>query len=290
MMQQGADLIRPLNTPGWQGNRFMWNRLRRKLTQCLSDLTATPPADAVPLGSLSDLGDVAVFAPHPDDESLGCGGLIGLLKRAGNSVHVVVMTDGTGSHPNSQRYPAPRLAALRRDEARAAVIELGLNPGAELAFLGLTDREVPANPDAGGFTDAVDAVAAMLKRWRIDTIVSPLRSDAHDDHRASFRIIMAATNQLDRRPRLLEYGIWGTPGRAGVAVDPAGIGFRQYFIDVSAVLRRKKAAIACHRSQTTDLIDDDPNGFRLSARTIAHFGTRWELFHEAQQPSHGSHP
>jgi hypothetical protein len=51
---------------------------------------------------------------------------------------------------------------------------------------------------------------------------------------------------------------------------------------VSRVLRRKKAAIACHRSQITDLIDDDPTGFRLSPGTIAHFCTRWEIFYEAR--------
>ena len=242
---------------------------------------ARPPEDAAELGPLVALGRVAVFAPHSDDESLGCGGLIARLKDGGSLVHVVVMSDGSASHPNSRRYPGPKLAALRQTEARAAVAKLGLDPASDLEFLGLPDRAVPGEAGTPAFTAAVDTVASLLSRWGIDTVVAPLRGDAHDDHRASFRVIDAAMNRQQRRPRLLEYGIWGTPGRAGVAIDPNQPPFRHSFIDVSRVLRRKRVAIACHRSQTSNVIDDDPTGFRLSPRTIAHFSTRWETFHEA---------
>jgi LmbE family N-acetylglucosaminyl deacetylase len=265
-------------------------RLLRKLGRLLGRLVgrdnavaALPPDGAAELGPLTALGRVAVFAPHPDDESLGCGGLIARLKDEGSAVHVVVVSDGSGSHPNSRRYPGSKLAALRQTEARAAVARLGLDPAGELEFLGLPDRAVPGESGTPAFTAAVDTVNVLLSRWGIDTVVAPLRGDAHDDHRASFRIIDAAMNRLERRPRLLEYGIWGTPGRAGVAVDPEQTPFRHYFIDVSRVLRRKRAAIACHRSQIGNMIDDDPTGFRLSPGTIAHFSTRWETFHEASQ-------
>ena len=67
-----------------------------------------------------------VLAPHPDDESLGCGGLIAESCARGRDVHVAILTDGTGSHPSSPSYPAPRLRALRQREALAAVEALGL--------------------------------------------------------------------------------------------------------------------------------------------------------------------
>lgn len=262
----------------------MWRRLLGKLNGLFGRgdaAWASSPPDATTLGPLAALGRVAIFAPHPDDELLGCGGLIARLKDGGSAVRVVVMSDGSFSHPNSRRYPGPKLAALRQTEARAAVARLGLDPAGELEFLGLPDGAVPGEAGTAAFAAAVDVVADLLSRWRTDTVVAPLRGDAHDDHRAAFRIIDAALDRLERRPRLLEYGIWGTPGRAGVAIDPRQTPFRHYFIDVSRVLRRKRAAIACHRSQITNLIDDDPTGFRLSPRTIAHFSTRWERFHEA---------
>jgi LmbE family N-acetylglucosaminyl deacetylase len=262
----------------------VWRRVLRRLKRLLGrgdEAARLPPAGATELGKLASLGRVAVFAPHPDDESLGCGGLIARLHDAGSRVHVVVMSDGSFSHPNSQRYPRSKLAALRETEARDAVAKLGLDPANDVEFLGLPDGAVPGEAGTAEFAAAVDAVATRLARWGVDTVVAPLRGDAHDDHRASFRIVNAALDRLERRPRVLEYGIWGTPGRAGVAIDPDQTQFRHTFIDVSQVLRRKRAAIACHRSQIINLIDDDPTGFRLSPRTIEHFCTRWESFYEA---------
>ena len=69
-----------------------------------------------------------VVAPHPDDESLACGGLIADACRQGLRGKVVIVSDGAGSHPNSKAYPPDRLRALREEEARRAGAELGLKP------------------------------------------------------------------------------------------------------------------------------------------------------------------
>ena len=83
-----------------------------------------------------------VVAPHPDDESLACGGLIADACRQGLRGKVVIVSDGAGSHPNSKAYPPDRLKALREEEARRAGAELGLEPE-DMLFLGLPDRFVP---------------------------------------------------------------------------------------------------------------------------------------------------
>ena len=69
-----------------------------------------------------------VVAPHPDDESLACGGLIADACRQGLRGKVVIVSDGAGSHPNSKAYPPDRLTALREEEAKRAAAELGLKP------------------------------------------------------------------------------------------------------------------------------------------------------------------
>src|ERR1700733_13862702 len=83
-----------------------------------------------------------VVAPHPDDESLACGGLIADACRQGVRGKVVIVSDGAGSHPNSRAYPPDRLSSLLEEEARQAGAELGLRPE-EMLFLGLPDRFVP---------------------------------------------------------------------------------------------------------------------------------------------------
>jgi LmbE family N-acetylglucosaminyl deacetylase len=83
-----------------------------------------------------------VVAPHPDDESLACGGLIADACRQGLRGKVVILSDGVGSHPNSKAYPWDRLKSLREEEARRAGAELGLK-SEDMLFLGLPDRFVP---------------------------------------------------------------------------------------------------------------------------------------------------
>jgi LmbE family N-acetylglucosaminyl deacetylase len=80
-------------------------------------------AHSLPLCPLRDaLGDrpFIVVTPHPDDESLGCGGLIADACRQGVRGKVVIVGDGAGSHGNSKAYPPERLTALREVEARQA--------------------------------------------------------------------------------------------------------------------------------------------------------------------------
>ncbi|MFZ1431665.1 MAG: PIG-L family deacetylase [Geminicoccaceae bacterium] len=83
----------------------------------------------VELDALTRGRGVVVVAPHPDDESLGCGGLIAACCAHGIEVRLLVLSDGTGSHPNSRRYPADRLRDLREAELEQATSILGLPAG-----------------------------------------------------------------------------------------------------------------------------------------------------------------
>src|ERR1700753_4096951 len=99
----------------------------------------------LPLGRLDDVigsGTCLILAPHPDDESLGCGGLIAACVEAGRSPLVVVLTDGAGSHPNSRAFSPVRLRARRAQEVRDAVGILGLKEN-RLVFLDQPDAAAP---------------------------------------------------------------------------------------------------------------------------------------------------
>src|ERR1700677_4731820 len=87
-----------------------------------------------------------ILAPHADDESLGCGGLIAACCQRGRPPFVVILTDGAASHPGSREYPPDRLRALRAQEARRAVATLGLTPD-NLAFFSYPDAALPSGPE-----------------------------------------------------------------------------------------------------------------------------------------------
>ena len=167
-------------------------------------------------------GTLLVFAPHPDDESLGAGGVLALSSKA----VVAFATDGEAGAPCALR--GRRLAALRRREARAACRVLG----AEGEFWGLHDGGLKGE---GGL--ALRA-AASLEKWMPRVVLAPDARDPHPDHRALARAVASAVSALParRRPRVLAYEVTGS-----VRPDLAA--------DVSRAMSRKLRALACHRTQ-----------------------------------------
>jgi LmbE family N-acetylglucosaminyl deacetylase len=233
-------------------------------------------AQSFPVSSLKQRlgeGGLAVVAPHPDDESLGCGGLIAAARAEGRPVRVLIVSDGTGSHPASKAYPKARLRDLREDEARQAVKELGLDPNKDIKFLRLPDRFVPGD---GPFAEkTIERIVTSAREVGAAALFVSWRHDPHCDHQASCRLARTAQRRLTG-VKLFEYTIWGAALPAETPVEPAG-GFR---LEIAQHLARKRRAIDAHRSQTTDLIADDPNGFRLTGTDLARFALVHEFFFE----------
>ena len=232
---------------------------------------------ATELIDLQLIGSALVVAPHPDDESLGCGGTIARLRAMGHSVHTLFVSDGTLSHPNSRAYPAPRLRDLREKEARSALQILGVADEA-CTFMRLPDRHVPL-PHEPGFAEAVAVVAALIDQLKPTTVFMPWRRDPHPDHRAAWHIGQAALENQTTPVRVLEYLIWlwelGTPDD-----QPNSDEVQIWRVSISEVMVRRNRAIAAHQSQVTRLIDDDPTGFYLSPELLTHFAQPRELFLE----------
>ena len=219
-------------------------------------------------------GACVILAPHPDDESLGCGGLIAELCALGTPPVVVILTDGAGSHPNSRRYPPARLAALRAAEVAAALRLLGLPPG-RLHHLGASDS---AAPHGGlGLDRLADRLASMALEAKAATVLTTWPHDPHCDHLAAWHVAASAAKRAALR--LLCYPVWGwTLPPDTVLPDRTWTGWR---LDISGRMAAKAAAIAAHASQLSSLIDDDPTGFRLPEALLGTFRRPYEVFLEA---------
>lgn len=208
---------------------------------------------------------IAVVAPHPDDEALGCGGLIAALAGAGRTFRVIFVTDGTASHPGSRLWPRDRLAAVRRAEACEALRELGLGEDAAL-FLELPDAAMPGFKTQRGQAARAD-LAKAFSLFDPGLVLLPWRRDPHRDHRDAWALTSAALSRARLSPDTLEYAVW--LDEIGNEADHPRHGEAERIdFDVGAVLPAKRRAVMAHRTQTTDLIDDDPSAFRLSAATL----------------------
>lgn len=208
---------------------------------------------------------ITVIAPHPDDETLGCGGLIAALVADLRAVQTLFITDGAGSHPNSAAWPPERLIAQRRSEAEEALVRLGAGDQPR-AFMDLPDAGAPGPDDPGGEV-GVQTLAQLLSAFGPELVLAPWRRDPHCDHRAAWSLTHAALVRAGLQPDVLEYAVWldelGAPEDFPVAGEAKRVDF-----DIRDVATLKRHAVQAHLSQTTDLIGDDPDGFRLSASTL----------------------
>jgi LmbE family N-acetylglucosaminyl deacetylase len=229
----------------------------------------------LPIGCLDDIigsGTGLVLAPHPDDESLGCGGLIAACVAAGRAPLVVILTDGTGSHPHSSAYGGALLRTVRANEARAAVTHLGLPPE-RLVFLDEPDTAAPH--DGPPFAAVVAKLLRLVRQEAACTaILAPWLHDPHCDHEAAALTAAAAGEAAGIA--VLTYPVWGWTLAADTMIPGAvGAGWR---LDISAFLPAKRNAIGAHQSQFGRLVTDDPTGFHLPSELLSVFDRPYETF------------
>lgn len=212
---------------------------------------------------IADRGPVLVLAPHPDDESLGCGLLLAALWSRGAPAHLACLTDGSASHPGSRDWPAPRLAAWRRAELEAAMRALGGDPSRDLTWLGHPDAALHRVHGPG--CDLARSVGALVDQFGAATLVAASPDDPHCDHRAGAGAALAVHAA---RPglQLLFYPIWsrwhGRAAEGPAARDPA-VAQAPIVLDLPRHRAAKRAAIAAHRSQRGLVVGDDPDGFAM---------------------------
>ena len=226
-------------------------------------------------------GPVWVIAPHPDDESLGCGGLVAELCSLGTVLWALLLSDGSASHPGSREWPARPLATRRLGEWHAGLDQLGVHPRRRLA-LGLPDGRLPwprgaENDEDSGGDEAARAISAALAVAPPATLLLPWRRDPHPDHRAAHALVQRALNGRSG-VRQLEYTVW-LPQRAAPEDLPRPGEVRVWEVQVTRQLARKEAAIRAHRSQLGQLVQDDPGGFVLPEQMVRASldGSEWLL-------------
>ena len=223
-------------------------------------------------------GGILVIAPHPDDETLGCGLAIRAALAAGRDVGVLLLTGGGGSHPASRSHPPAAMVALRRREFAAALDALASGLPADAGTLCARtldepDGAVPHSPP--GSDGAFQAARAFARDLRAATLWVTWGGDPHIDHAAA----AALADRLVARwggppPTRRDYAVWGRFGAAGVRVDTGDL------VAFDAPIHRpaKRAAMAAYRSQLTPMVSDDPNGFVMPPALVEHFAEAPELF------------
>jgi LmbE family N-acetylglucosaminyl deacetylase len=143
-----------------------------------------------------------VLAPHPDDETFGCGGTIRLLSEGGTAVDVAFLTRGElGGNGAAHSTPQARaaLAQRRTREAQAACNVLGVR---NVFFLDGADSQLREQPQLAG------AIVQLLRQNTYQRVFCPGPEDAHEDHRAAFAWLRQAAADGSAAPQFWLYEVW----------------------------------------------------------------------------------
>lgn len=172
-----------------------------------------------------------IVSPHPDDESLGAGGLIAHQSRCGVPITVLAVTDGEAAYPNSEG-----LAEIRGREQQAALNELGVD-ARHIMRLHLPDGRVASHEHA------IDQLLTPIVRP--DTLlVAPWLFDPHSDHEACGRVAQRSAHAA--RATLLSYVFWAWHKTTIESLTAQPL--VRFELDQQARAARA-AALSCHRSQ-----------------------------------------
>lgn len=188
---------------------------------------------------------VLVLAPHPDDETFGCGGTLRILSNAGKTIKVVFLTKGEKSDPEIK--DTEKYTAVREKEAERA-----------LRVLGVSDYEFLRFPDRGLFENYKDASEKLMKitaGYMPDAVYSPSKVELNPDHRAAAGMTLELQKKHNFRAVFYEVV---TPIRPNI------------LIDITKVIKIKWKAVRSYKSQLKiyDYLDINRSLNRIRSLTL----------------------
>jgi LmbE family N-acetylglucosaminyl deacetylase len=187
---------------------------------------------------------LTVFSPHPDDETLACGGMLAEKTMKGDDVHIIFMTDGRNSYKtelNIRQNPTPKeIKVIRRNEACQAAKIIGIKTD-NMVFLDFEDGTLKDR-----MSKAKDIVKEYLIKLKPAEIFIPQEEDMHKDHSSTNIIVLSAVKELFLDLDVYEYIIWMNSNKKfqDLSKNPNFIE-----IDISNTINLKIKAITAYKSQ-----------------------------------------
>lgn len=181
---------------------------------------------------------VLVIAPHPDDETLGCGGTILKHKASGDSIHWLIVTNMSAEHG----YSAAKVS-LRQAEIAAVTEAYGFDSVYDL-------RLPPAGLDQIPKRELIEQIGTVFGKIEPEVIYLPNMSDIHSDHKDVFAAAMACTKWFRCKSvrRILSYETLSETefSTATGILNPA------VFVDITGFLDRKISIMGIYGSEMSD--------------------------------------
>lgn len=198
--------------------------------------------------------NIVIVTPHPDDETLGCGGTILKEIAKGNKVHWLIVTK-----MNDQVFDKKRVQKRQR-EIEQVNQEYQFTNVVELPFFA-------AELDTVSIGTLVEAISKEFQIIQPEIVYAPYRSDAHSDHKVAYDATMSCTKWF-RYPSVEKVLVYETLSETDFIMNTDANGFRpNVFIDITQYLNKKIEIMKIYESE----ISDHP--FPRSEKTIRALAT-----------------
>lgn len=178
-----------------------------------------------------------VIAPHPDDETLGCGGTLLKLKAQGVSVHWLIVT----TIENTSGFPQERVL-IRKLEIET--VQKAYD------FDGIHQCSIPtATLDTLGKGELIGAISSIINQIRPQTLYIPYRNDVHSDHAAVFDASVSAA-KIFRSPSIKAIYAYETLSETDFGLRPDDPGFRpNLYEDITGYLEKKISIMSLYEGE-----------------------------------------
>lgn len=183
------------------------------------------------------MSTVLVVAPHPDDETLGCGGTLLRARVQGDAVHWAIASTMEGA----PGFSPARMQAREEEIARVA----SAYGFAAVHRAGFASTRLDVVPVA----ERVDWFSRIVSDVQPDTLYLPWPNDAHSDHAAVFEAAAACAKSF-RYPSVRRVFCYETLSETEFGVRPGAVGFApNRFVDIAAYLERKLDIMAMYAGE-----------------------------------------
>lgn len=181
--------------------------------------------------------NVLVIAPHPDDETLGCGGTLLKHKQQKTECHWLIVT----SAYERQGYTSDWISARGEEINRISEI---------YGFSSVTKLECPtAELDTLPKKDLVSKISSVVMSLKPELIYLPFWGDIHSDHGIVFDAAAACTKSF-RFPFVRAVRVYETLSETEFALkNTAGTFVPNYFVDISDFLEEKLEIMSNYASE-----------------------------------------
>jgi N-acetylglucosamine malate deacetylase 1 len=185
---------------------------------------------------------ILVVAPHPDDETLGCGGTLLRHIADGDQVHWLIMS----TISQDSGYTKERV------ESRAKEITIVADVYQFSSFK--QEKFITTQLDTYPKSKLIDVVSEIVQRLEPDTIYLPYRGDVHSDHSVVFDAVVPCTKPF-RYPSVKRVRAYETLSETEFSINPDYGGFKpNLWVDISQYLDKKIKIMKIYKGE----LDEHP--------------------------------